>query len=227
MEVDLRLILLGVGAVVILAILLDALRRRQKINAQVREFEETVLASKQEVSPGPFSVTDDEADDAISSPRPVEQPLIDTSEAPYIIAITVLPGKNQNFTGRALTAAFQGNQLKFGHRRIYHKHRGDKVEGEVLFSVASLTEPGWFEPSKMVTSQFRGLVMIMNASQLHDPLPCFDKMLAVARNLANALGGTLCDDSRHHLSPQIIEHIKEKIRETQRRQLAREKSLDN
>lgn len=223
MDVDLRLILLGIGAIVILGILLDSLRRRQKVNRQVQEFEETVLASKSEVSAGPFEVEDPLANE-VSEPRPIESAHADQVEqAAQIIAVTVIPAQNQSFSGRALNAAFQGNQLKFGHRRIYHKHRGDKVDAEVLFSVASLTEPGWFEPSKMVTSQFKGLVIIMNASQLHDPLPSFDKMLACARNIANALGGTLCDDSRHHLSSQTVEHIKERIRESQRRQLAREK----
>ncbi len=234
MEVDLRLILLGLGALVIVGILLDAVRRRKKIHRQVQEFEETILSNKNAGSSQnqKFFVEDDFIAD-VSEPRPAQTAQVTSrssqtiSHAVEIVAVTIIANSGQNFSGRALNASIQANQLKFGAKRIYHKHRGDQVQSEVLFSLASLTEPGWFEPSKVIISQFRGLILFMDVSSLHDPLPSFDKMLAVARNMANTLGGQICDESRNPLNAQTIEHLKENIRETQRRQLAQEKTLDS
>lgn len=235
MEIDLRLILLGIGAVVIAVILLDGYRRKKKIQRQVEEFEETVLTNQSEGGQNLFLNEEDALFSQISAPRQVESKTPQTANtaktqsAPVqdIIALTILPSQSAYFSGRTLNAAFQANQLKFGERRIFHKYRGDMVDGDILFSVASLTEPGSFEPNKIALSQFKGLFLFMDVASVHDPLPTFEKMLATARLMSHALGARICDESRNHLSAQVIEHLKERIRETQRRQLAREKSLDS
>jgi FtsZ-interacting cell division protein ZipA len=44
-------------------------------------------------------------------------------------------------------------------------------------------------------------------------------MLDAATTIAEELDGTLCDESRSHLTPQSINHLRERIADFVRRQL--------
>lgn len=243
MDIELRVVLLTVGLIVIVGIVLDGIRRKRKIQKQVQEFDETVISNPNREDPGflqeddplltqdwetPASKSDtDILSEVTKKPRVKPAKIPTDQKVEEVIALCLLPQKGGTFSGRAINAAFQANQLKFGDKRIYHKFRGDKLDSDVLYSVASLTEPGTFEPNKLATSQFKGLMIFMVVSNIHDPYPTFEKMLGTARLMSHALGAKLLDGQRCTLTSQTIEHFKEQIREYQRRQLAWEKTIDS
>lgn len=228
---DLRLTLLLVGVFVIVAIILDGIRRKKNITKQLQAFDSDESASFN-VSDSSFAESDPlflEMEELIvREPKIKPKARKENQDVPpqEVITLTLMPIKQPSFAGRAVHAAFQSHQFKFGQMRIFHKHRADQVDGDVLFSIASVTEPGTFEPNKLVTSQIKGLTLFMVMSQTHDPLVTYEKMVATARHMAHTLQASICDKSRATLSSQGIEHTKELIREFQRKSLTKEKVVD-
>ena len=125
-----------------------------------------------------------------------------------IIAVRLMGRDGKRVEGRDLKAALGSEGLEFGRYSIYHR----VVEGgRPLYSVASLVEPGSFDPASMETLRFPGISLF---AVFPGPLPapqCFDELLATARRLADRLGATLQDDSGSSLTGQRVLSIREDL----------------
>jgi cell division protein ZipA len=125
-----------------------------------------------------------------------------------IIAVRLLGRDNQRIEGRELKAALGSEGLEFGRYAIFHRIVDG---GRPLYSVASLVEPGSFDPNLMESLRFPGISMF---AVFPGPLPapqCFDELLATARRLADRLGATLQDDSGSSLTGQRVLSIREDL----------------
>ncbi|HXQ31325.1 MAG TPA: cell division protein ZipA C-terminal FtsZ-binding domain-containing protein [Steroidobacteraceae bacterium] len=125
-----------------------------------------------------------------------------------IVAIRLLARDRQRIEGRDLKAALSSESLEFGRYSIYHRSLDG---GRPLYSVASLLEPGSFDPEQMESVRFPGISLF---AVFPGPLPapqCFDDMLATARRLADRLQGTLHDDSGSTLTGQRVLSIREDL----------------
>jgi len=80
-----------------------------------------------------------------------------------------------------------------------------------VYSVASLVEPGSFEPELMAAMTFPGVSLF---AVFPGPLPApqaFDELLATARRLADKLGGALQDDTGSSLTGQRVLSLREDL----------------
>jgi cell division protein ZipA len=149
-------------------------------------------------------------DEVLISSEPTAEP--DAGETPprhqRIIAVRLLGRDGQRIEGHDLKAALGGEGLEFGRYSIYHR----VVDGgRPLYSVASLVEPGSFDPNVMDSLRFPGVSMF---AVFPGPLPapqCFDELLATARRLADRLGATLQDDAGSSLTGQRVLSIREDL----------------
>lgn len=124
-----------------------------------------------------------------------------------IVAIRMAAGRLPP-SGRALLAALDAESLEFGRYAIFHRLRSD---GGLLFSVASLREPGSFDLDQMAGQSFPGVSLFAVFPGPVDATQVFDDMLATARRLADRLGGTLQDERGVALSAQKILSIREEL----------------
>ena len=124
-----------------------------------------------------------------------------------IVAIRMAAGRLPP-SGRALLAALDAESLEFGRYAIFHRLRAD---GGLLFSVASLREPGSFDIDQMAGQSFPGVSLFAVFPGPVDAAQVFDDMLATARRLADRLGGTLQDERGVALSAQKILSIREEL----------------
>ena len=148
--------------------------------------------------------------DAASAPEPDDDDLIIETPPRHqrIIAVRLLGRDGKRIEGGELKAALGTEGLEFGRYSIYHRVIDG---GRPLYSVASLLEPGSFDPSLMETLRFPGVSMF---AVFPGPLPapqCFDELLATARRLADRLGATLQDDSGSSLTGQRVLSIREDL----------------
>lgn len=132
---------------------------------------------------------------------------------PDFIAISVLPKQNTHFSGKSLIGAFHKHHFQFGKQSLYHRHFGDDPAKGILYSIASIVEPGYFEQETMLKTAFPGFIMFMLPSQDIDALNTFEKMLTNARQLAATLNAELCDMKRRPLTTQVLAQIRDKIKE--------------
>ncbi len=136
------------------------------------------------------------------------------------IVMTVMARSGERFPGEALRDALEHAGLHHGHMNIFHRHElpGDR-HSATLFSAANVLAPGDFEPACMETLTSPGIAMFMRLPGPDSPADAFQAMFDAATMVADDLDGTLCDETRSSLTPQSINHLRERIAEFSRRQL--------
>ena len=102
-----------------------------------------------------------------------------------------------------------------GEMSIYHHH--DARTGRVLFSMASMVEPGTFPFDGMKRFSTPGLALFTQLPGARDGVEIYDAMLAAARGLAAALHGEVQDERHNKLTGQMEKHIREAIIEHRHR----------
>lgn len=146
-----------------------------------------------------------------SAPPPVEE----RKPAPpqKIVAIRVAAPPSSSFEGGTLHAAIVAEGFEFGRYDIFHRL---DAAGRPLCSLASLREPGTFDPDAMDGIDYRGVAMF---TVLPGPLPsqhALDELIGAARLLAERLGGVLQDDRGAQLSLQRIGQLREEVADFER-----------
>lgn len=136
------------------------------------------------------------------------------------IVMTVMARTGEHFSGLALRQALEGAELFHGEMNIFHRHEEPRDPATpTLFSCANVLAPGDFEPERMDSLSSPGVAMFMRLPGPDHPSDAFQQMLDAAKAVADDLDGTLCDESRSTLTPQSINHLRERIADFRRRQM--------
>jgi len=137
-----------------------------------------------------------------------------------VLVITVM-ARYDPFDGRRLFKLVEACGLSFGKMNIFHRHEQDNGEGPVQFSMVNAVHPGTFVPDATIDFSTPGVTFFLTMSEPSKLMEAFDCMLATAKYLADNLDGELRDEQRSSLRTQTIEHYRHKVRDFERRQLAR------
>jgi cell division protein ZipA len=119
----------------------------------------------------------------------------------------------QRVEGAKLHELLQAELLDHGKYDIFHRSHAD---GQSVFSIASMVEPGTFDLEKMNETLYPGVTLF---AQLPGPVPgmhALNEMVACARRLHSALGGVLQDDRGVPLTVHRIERMRQEVREFER-----------
>jgi cell division protein ZipA len=118
-----------------------------------------------------------------------------------------LPAGSINFAGAELARLFVENALTHGKYSIYHRLENDRS----VFSVASMVEPGTFDPNALLESEFAGVTMFAVLPGPIDALAAVDAMVAAGRNFEKALGATLQDERGNPLTPRLVSRLRSEV----------------
>jgi cell division protein ZipA len=144
-----------------------------------------------------------------AAPRAERQPAPATPRAPQkIVAIRVTAAHPGRFDGAVLREVVTAARFTHGRYDIYHRL---DAEGRPIMSLASLLEPGTFDPTTMDSAAYPGIAIF---TVMPGPLPAvraFDELLDAARGLAARLGGQLQDDRGAPLSVQRVFKLREEV----------------
>ncbi|WP_029653629.1 cell division protein ZipA [Marinobacter daepoensis] len=179
-------------------------------------------ATRAEAEEPPVVTTDVEEDTARRIPaKPAKnQPLAGANrpEASEVLVINVLARKGEQFQGNKLKSLFEACGLEHGDMDIYHRHETEDTTTPVQFSVANAVEPGTFNPENAETLSTPGISFFMSLPGPTNALQAFEFMLETAQCVVKNLGGELKDERRSVMTPQTIEHCRQRIREFERKQ---------
>jgi cell division protein ZipA len=152
--------------------------------------------------------------------EPSPAPTLSSSESPQprrierrkilSLRLSTLP---QQVDGAKLLETLQEEGLEHGKYNVFHRLHDD---GASIFSIASMVEPGTFDPETMPEIEYPGVTLF---AQLPGPVPgmhALNELVACARRLQQALGGTLQDDRGVPLTVHRIERLRQEIREFER-----------
>lgn len=179
----------------------------------------------------PSAVTNKTAtSDAIDKPavKPVNKPSKGRTETgpaeesvkepEKIVLLTIMAPAGQPFRGRNIAKVTQELDLKLSDTRIYEcLADSDKEKGKPVFGIANILEPGTFDPHNMEALSTPGLLVFMRLPGPVESVTATELLLTTCRQLAQRLGGTVCDERRNKLTTQAIMHLKSEISEFERR----------
>jgi len=226
---SLRWILLAAGALFVLVIYFLGRSRRQRKHSMVDdlegdlpEFAATNLDDVDEgvgevriITGGGSTIDDDlslnasadgmneELDDvAIKSP---------VSKMPTdFIVLYILPKATPNgqslLSGAQINSSAQAMGLTFGEMNIFHY----KPNGQTVFSLANMLEPGSFDADTIYDLKTSGLTVFMKIKG-NDPLDDLTEMLQRSYQLAGLLDARLCSHKRETLTEQDAENYRTQV----------------
>lgn len=129
-----------------------------------------------------------------------------------LIVMRLIARQDRPYKGYELLQALLANGFRYGKMNIFHRHEKKNGEGNVLFSLASATEPGMFDIHNMGNCTCQGLTLFMHINDHKKPLLVFEIMLDAAKQLLGDLGGEIRDERHLLLDQSVIERWRKRIR---------------
>jgi cell division protein ZipA len=202
---DLRWVLLGLGALVLVGVylwsrgivsrdMLPTLPRRKQRTEPVISEPPPVAAPAPE--PPPASLVQTVSEEEKARPPPDR-----------IVALRLVPRGTELAMERAVVA-LRNAGLEHGRYAIFHRQLGTNREA---FSVASLTEPGSFDLDRLANNTIAGLSFFVVLPGKGDPVARFDAMVETARRLSVELAGDLFDERGSSWSSQRERYLREEL----------------
>lgn len=133
---------------------------------------------------------------------------VSTATKPCLVEINLFAASDYGYGSYGLLQAFSNINVHYGHMNIFHRYDHN---GELLFSIASITEPGTFDLNTIGSFSTPGLVLFAEMDRVKDPLKTFDLMIEAASALIEELGGTLYENKQTPMTQQAIEKIREQL----------------
>lgn len=165
----------------------------------------------EETAPATTGAVDEQAiDSADSEERAGVEDAPPPQGLPEFYVVLYVTALDAPFDGQVLLECLIEQDMQFGEMDIFHRHDS---RGEPRFSLVNAVEPGTFDPGAMDALRTPAVSLFMRAHEQSDPVGVYDEMTDVARALALELGGEVKDESRSVLTPQTMEHCREKIRD--------------
>jgi len=201
----LRWLLLLFGALAIAGIYLYSRRERDKPQEQTaaprRSPDETDESSESGASEVDVAAAEMNADAASETPDQTPQ---------KIVTLRLVARNKGAFRGDELILSLRGIGMRSGKFGIYHRCDGND-ESRIIFSAASLVEPGSFDLENINEQEIPGISLFIVLPGPIDGAEGFDMMIAAARTLAQSLGAELLDESGSTLSIQRERYMREDI----------------
>lgn len=200
---DLRWVLLGLGALVLLGVYLwsRGILSRDMLPTLPRRKERTEPSIGEpppfpEPTPQPESLVETVSEEEKARPGPER-----------VVALRLIPRGAELPTERAV-CALRNAGLEHGRYAIFHRELGTNREG---FSVASLTEPGSFDVENLGDATIAGLSFFLVLPGKGDPVSRFDAMVETARALSVELAADLFDERGSSWSSQRERYLREEL----------------
>ena len=150
-------------------------------------------------------------------PEPEPEARLPRSIDPHVFVLNVVARDEPGFSGEDVLHILLACDLRFGDMDFFHRHEQSAGRGPIQFSVANMMKPGVFDIDKMSELRTRGLMFFVTLPGPEDMLQAFDYMYETARTVAKNLNGDVLDETRSAITRQSLEHMRQQIRELERR----------
>lgn len=139
--------------------------------------------------------------------------------AQEVIVLNVMCKTPEGFNGGELKTLLEACGVEHGDMSIFHRHE-NTMDSPVQFSVANAVEPGYFPKDQLDSMATPGISFFMSLPGPDDNMRAFDYMVETAQCVVRNLSGEMKDERRSDMTPQTLEHCRQRIRDFERRQLA-------
>ena len=210
----LRWVLLIVGSLVVLGVFLYSRRNRNEPADASSVVPGAIddarpLTDRQEPSigaEGAAELAPQAGSETETGPDPDLAPEVEQK----IVTMRVVGANKVPFAGDELVLSLRGIGMRHGRFGIFHRYDGND-EDRVVFSAASLVEPGSFDLENIKGQKIPGISLFMVLPGPIDGAEAFDLMMAASRTLTQSLGAELLDETGSTLSIQRERYLREEV----------------
>ncbi|HEX7955140.1 MAG TPA: cell division protein ZipA C-terminal FtsZ-binding domain-containing protein [Burkholderiales bacterium] len=130
------------------------------------------------------------------------------AEVDVMVGINVIANSGQVFHGTKIRALAEAAGLHLQPAGVFHCQ---DEQGVTLFSLENqASEPFLIDRIRNMTTP--GVTFLLDVPRTANGLRIFDKMVAMSRNFADSLDGTLADDNRAMLNDDGLDRIRVQLR---------------
>ncbi len=209
MEIQLRVVLLGVGLLILLVVAYDFFKRKSTAgNSEPLEPNFKHDNMYEHVEPEMYSADVEQYN--LDSEAYMDYAEISDSKSDdtsHIITLTIMARDQYGFEGADLLAALAGANLEFGKNDMFHRYEGD----ESIFCVVNAMEPGYFILETLPNEHISGITLILLPDRVADPCLAFDKLIRATKQIAFALNGEMLDHFKLPLTLETIEQYRREV----------------
>jgi cell division protein ZipA len=173
-----------------------------------------------------FAAASEGTTPAASEDAPIVEATTQPTEArthpdvePEVLILHVIARDEDGFAGNDILQVLLALELRFGEMDFFHRHEQAAGRGKIEFSVANMLQPGVFDIDAMAGFTTSGLIFFLSLPGPKDMMAAFDLMAETAQSVADNLAGDLLDDTRSAITRQTLEHMRQRIRDLERRML--------
>lgn len=191
----------------------DALLETESHSLEESAEQDSRLTDEPEIEPDLF---EQKPESPVESPaqQDAEPEPVQAQDWDMVVAFTIMAEQDKAFTGRAVKAALDAQDLHFGDMQIYHRQTAGSHKTN-LFSVANILDPGTLLPDKFVSMTTPGLLIFARLPGPVNGMALFDDLLDTAQAISDELGATLCDETRQPITDSALETMRSRILEYQ------------
>jgi len=153
----------------------------------------------------------------IPEPEPEPEQRLPRAADPHVFVLNVISRDESGFSGTDILQILLACDLRFGDMDFFHRHEQSAGKGPIQFSVCDMMNPGVFDIDNMGELYTRGLMFFVTLPGPEDMLKAFDYMYETARAVAKNLNGDVLDETRSAITRQSLDHMRQQIRELERR----------
>ncbi len=150
-------------------------------------------------------------------PEPEPEARLPRDVDPHVFVLNVVARQEAGFNGTDVLHILLACDLRFGDMDFFHRHEHAAGRGAIQFSVANMMNPGVFNIDTMEQMSTRGLMFFLTLPGPEDMLKAFDFMYETAKAVAKNLDGDVLDERRSAVTRQSLDHMRQQIRELERR----------
>ncbi len=215
---------------------LKAEQERQAEQAKQQQSEQQAREAAQQKAPVAQQNRQDAQDPLFSEKRTTfkersvtRKPLMTADEereqiadADELLVMHVKCKDERGFHGAALLHVVMQCGMQIGDMKVFHRFVKTEDGPQIQFSMLSSVNPGVFDIDQIDELYIPSVSFVMGLPSPGSSQECFTMMLETAKVIVRHLNGELRDEDRSVMTPQTIEHYKQRIQEFERRkQLAR------
>jgi len=229
-ENSLRLVLLGVGVVILVGIYLyDGWQKKRRLtlaerkSADREEKVEPFIASEEVLQPSienepviqePSLQEVDTIESVKVAPDPDPVAVIEdipVAQQAMVVQLAVIAKPELTMAGEELKGMFTQLGLEYGDMDVFHGYHGQGDERIQSFHVTNILEPGTFPNDSMAGFESTGLMLFFQTSDAVDSIAVFNDMLTTAKALAERFNARLVDAEMNELVDEKIETIRSQL----------------
>lgn len=136
-----------------------------------------------------------------------------------VVVLYLMASDAGSFGGYELLQALLSAGLRFGDKKIFHRHAHKDGRGDILFHCAAAKAPGTFDLTQIGSFVCAGLCLFYASNDVLAPLGTFDCLMETIDQLTEDLGGYVLDEKRQPFTKDTMVRIRQQLREIESSQV--------